>query len=334
VQQSFLAQIESKGKLTVGGRRGFDREYQMDGRRLGWIFCGAFVGLDSLLQREDRAGIGFGGEGLRMRRGFRLFDALRDYGFIDEFLNRLTGVIRYPDPTIAQLERITVSRRGPIAVHNRLLDPMGVSDAPEGISHCLLAERKFTVPQAAKMLGIGETKMRPIIKKGGIPVVRIMGKTLLLDQDLEEYLRSGYGRIVPTKGKGDRVQPLPKHIEASGLLVAKRRTDILAVRSTVEPLVRLAGEVLTHWNNLQGHFHEVGKERALQDILRGGTSAGGARAKAVIARNRTTNEMRSGQVAVGDGFDYWLLKFVGVAGNKVRNWRIPRATDPVSMRIT
>jgi serine/threonine protein kinase HipA of HipAB toxin-antitoxin module len=46
------------------------------------------------------------------------------------------------------------------------------------------------------------------------------------------------------------------------------------------------------------------------------TSAGGARAKAVIAWNRETNEVRSGQVAAGEGFTYWLLKFDGLNGNK------------------
>jgi hypothetical protein len=61
--------------------------------------------------------------------------------------------------------------------------------------------------------------------------------------------------------------------------------------------------VLTHRSDLQGHFHEAGNEKALRDILRVGTSAGGARAKAVIAWNRETNEVRSGQVAAGDGFE-------------------------------
>ena len=84
----------------------------------------------------------------------------------------------------------------------------------------------------------------------------------------------------------------------------------------IDALVRLASEVLIHRNNLQGHFHDVGKERALRDILRVGTSAGGARAKAVIAWNRATNEVRSGQIAAGEGFEYWLLKFDGVSGNK------------------
>ena len=97
-----------------------------------------------------------------------------------------------------------------------------------------------------------------------------------------------------------------------------------ATKIEIDELVRLAGEVLTHRGDLQGHFHEAGKEKALRDILRVGTSAGGARAKAVIAWNRATNEVRSGQIAAGDGFDYWLLKFDGVAGNKDKELEDPK----------
>ena len=99
---------------------------------------------------------------------------------------------------------------------------------------------------------------------------------------------------------------------------------VKASKIEVDALVRLAGEVLMHRGDLQGHFHEAGKEKALRDILRVGTSAGGARAKAVIAWNRTTNEVRSGQIAAGDGFDYWLLKFDGVAGNKDKELEDPK----------
>ncbi len=97
-----------------------------------------------------------------------------------------------------------------------------------------------------------------------------------------------------------------------------------ATKIEVDALVRLAGEVLTHRGDLQGHFHAAGKAQALRDILRVGTSAGGARAKAVIAWNRETNEVRSGQIAAGEGFDYWLLKFDGVAGNKDRELEDPK----------
>jgi serine/threonine-protein kinase HipA len=97
-----------------------------------------------------------------------------------------------------------------------------------------------------------------------------------------------------------------------------------ATKIEIDALVRLAGEVLTHRGDLQGHFHEAGKEKALRDILRVGTSAGGARAKAVIAWNRATNEVRSGQLAAGEGFEYWLLKFDGVAGNKDKELEDPK----------
>jgi len=92
----------------------------------------------------------------------------------------------------------------------------------------------------------------------------------------------------------------------------------------VDALVRLASEVLTHRSNLPGYFHAAGKGKALRDILVVGTSAGGARAKAIIAWNRETNEVRSGQVAAGEGFEYWLLKFDGVAGNKDKELEDPR----------
>jgi serine/threonine-protein kinase HipA len=51
---------------------------------------------------------------------------------------------------------------------------------------------------------------------------------------------------------------------------------------------------------------------ALANILRVGTSAGGARAKAVIAWNPGTNMIRSGQFDAAPGFEHWLLKFDGV----------------------
>lgn len=97
-----------------------------------------------------------------------------------------------------------------------------------------------------------------------------------------------------------------------------------ATKVELDALVRLAGEVLAHRGDLQGHFHEAGKAEALRDILHVGTSAGGARAKAVLAWNRMTNEVRSGQIAAGDGFDYWLLKFDGVAGNKDKELEDPK----------
>jgi serine/threonine-protein kinase HipA len=110
-------------------------------------------------------------------------------------------------------------------------------------------------------------------------------------------------------------------LEFSPVLGPKSRR---ASKVEIDALVRLAGEVLAHRGDLQGHFHEAGKEEALRDILSVGTSAGGARAKAVIAWNRMTDEVRSGQIAAGEGFEYWLLKFDGVAGNKDKELEDPK----------
>ena len=97
-------------------------------------------------------------------------------------------------------------------------------------------------------------------------------------------------------------------------------------QSTIEvaALVELASEILTTRRNLAGSFEAPRRQQVLQSILRVGTSAGGARAKAIIAWNSTTDEVRTGQVSAGDGFSYWLLKFDGVAGNRDRELEDPQ----------
>jgi len=92
----------------------------------------------------------------------------------------------------------------------------------------------------------------------------------------------------------------------------------------VDRLVELASQVLSHRDSLHASFADEEKAQALRDILRVGTSAGGARAKAVIAWNPATNEVRSGQVEAGDGFEYWLLKFDGVSGNRDKELEDPQ----------
>lgn len=82
-------------------------------------------------------------------------------------------------------------------------------------------------------------------------------------------------------------------------------------------LVELASEILPQRNNLHTVFGDSSnREEALRDILQVGTSAGGARAKAVIAWNPATDEVRSGQVKADPNFEHWLLKFDGVSGNR------------------
>jgi serine/threonine-protein kinase HipA len=84
----------------------------------------------------------------------------------------------------------------------------------------------------------------------------------------------------------------------------------------VEKLVELANIILNQRASLGGIFTGKDDRNAMEDILRVGTSAGGARAKAILAWNPETNEFRSGQVDTHSGFEHWLLKFDGVKNNR------------------
>lgn len=79
----------------------------------------------------------------------------------------------------------------------------------------------------------------------------------------------------------------------------------------IDSLVEVAREVLDEKKKLDVNVNEDTKE-AVANIIRVGTSAGGQRAKAVIAYNENTGEVRSGQIDVPDGFSHWLLKLDGV----------------------
>lgn len=85
-------------------------------------------------------------------------------------------------------------------------------------------------------------------------------------------------------------------------------------RLQVDRLVALASEILQRRDALRLSFDAQDDEAPFQEILRVGTSAGGARAKAVIAWNPQTKEVRSGHADVGAGFEHWLIKFDGVGG--------------------
>ena len=89
----------------------------------------------------------------------------------------------------------------------------------------------------------------------------------------------------------------------------------------LEALVQLANDALASRESLHANLSEP--PDALATILRVGTSAGGARAKAVIAWNPQTGEIRSGQVTPEPGFESWLLKFDGVSANRDKELNDP-----------
>ena len=92
----------------------------------------------------------------------------------------------------------------------------------------------------------------------------------------------------------------------------------------VGQLVKLANRVLNSRESLQGEFTGDDDAEAIQDILRVGTSAGGARAKAILAWNEETGEFRSGQVDLPEGFTQWLMKFDGISNNKDKELNDPQ----------
>lgn len=91
---------------------------------------------------------------------------------------------------------------------------------------------------------------------------------------------------------------------------SKKFTDLEASSVLhVEELTKLADSIFSNRNSFQEKLIQDNKE--IIDILKVGTSAGGAKPKAIIAYNEQTGEVRSGQVKAPDGFTYWLLKFDG-----------------------
>ncbi|WP_100627499.1 type II toxin-antitoxin system HipA family toxin [Algoriphagus formosus] len=99
-----------------------------------------------------------------------------------------------------------------------------------------------------------------------------------------------------------------------GALEIKPSLRTEASKSTsleLDSLVSIANKILNTRESFQTDLSQE-EEEAMADILKIGTSAGGARAKAVIAFNPKTGEVKSGQVKAPNGFTYWLIKFDGV----------------------
>lgn len=83
----------------------------------------------------------------------------------------------------------------------------------------------------------------------------------------------------------------------------------------LDSLVSIANKILNTRESFQTNLSKE-EESALVDILKIGTSAGGARAKAVVAFNPKSGEVKSGQVKAPKDFTYWLIKFDGVTDSQ------------------
>ena len=92
-------------------------------------------------------------------------------------------------------------------------------------------------------------------------------------------------------------------------------------------LVHLANEALAEKAELAARLGSddsaEAKAEAMREIIQVGTSAGGARAKAVVAWHPETGEVRSGQIKDLPGYEPWLIKFDGVSGNRDKEMADP-----------
>ena len=92
----------------------------------------------------------------------------------------------------------------------------------------------------------------------------------------------------------------------------------------IAKLVELSNMILDRRTGLEGVFTGKDDREALEDILRVGTSAGGARAKAILAWNPKTNKFRSGQIALSPGYEHWIMKFDGISNNRDKELSDPQ----------
>lgn len=83
----------------------------------------------------------------------------------------------------------------------------------------------------------------------------------------------------------------------------------------VSSLVEMSQRMLQKREDFATNFSDE-EEKSMMDILKIGTSAGGARPKAVIAFNEKTGEVRSGQTNAPKGFEHWLIKLDGVSDSQ------------------
>ena len=89
-----------------------------------------------------------------------------------------------------------------------------------------------------------------------------------------------------------------------------------AVDIDIKSLVEMAQQILNQRKKFSTNIKQNVK-KGIEDIIRVGSSAGGARAKAIIAYNERTGKVKSGQVDAPSGFEHWLIKFDGVTNKQL-----------------
>ncbi len=148
---------------------------------------------------------------------------------------------------------------------------------------------------------------------------------LLADSLPDDYGNSVIDEWFAAKQMSVTVTPLDRLSyvgkRGMGALEYEPATNIAGLNESsqieIEQLTELAKQVLNQRKVFSAQL--LKNDKAILDILRVGTSAGGAKPKAIIAFNDTTKEVRSGQVKAPEGFSYWLMKFDGVEDKKLKD---------------
>jgi excisionase family DNA binding protein len=93
--------------------------------------------------------------------------------------------------------------------------PMSKSELILATKGLLLNEVKYSIRQAAQLLGVGQTTLRTFMKNGQVPVIRLDGKLMFLQKDLEEFIQARYGHVKETIEIRSSLPALPAHIANS-----------------------------------------------------------------------------------------------------------------------
>ena len=97
---------------------------------------------------------------------------------------------------------------------------------------------------------------------------------------------------------------------------AERVVQNNSTKIELEGLIQAARYALADKEKQTADLHD---KKEISQIIKVGTSAGGARAKAIIAYNENTGEIRSGQVNAPEGFSHWLIKLDGISEQELKD---------------
>lgn len=148
---------------------------------------------------------------------------------------------------------------------------------------------------------------------------------LIADALPDDYGNSVIDEWFFMKGKSVEITPIDRlcYIGKRGMGALEfepANDDVLLNESSdidIQELVALSQQILDKRSTFSTTLDN--KKDPLIDILRVGTSAGGAKPKAIIAYHAKTKEVRSGQVKAPEGFGYWIIKFDGVEGGAIKD---------------